>query len=195
VLAAQAAAILIAQLAARVVRLDLGAEVASLLASWLVMPRIAGGPSDLRQPGRLARQCHRCRRRVVRVATNKEPRIRRQIQGRPVSGLGHAHPRAGHSAALCFGRAREGTGRAQDLGQRSLGRPRHRPMAPSQSHARIRFLPGSAQARDRTGASAADATISTFLAIVATQEVSGSWDGSWPAGSSGRDGEVGAVRR
>jgi hypothetical protein len=36
VLAALAAAILIAQLAAWVVRFDLGAEVASLLASWRV---------------------------------------------------------------------------------------------------------------------------------------------------------------
>jgi hypothetical protein len=44
VLAAQAAAILIAQLAAWVVRLDLGAEVASLLASWLVMPPHRRGP-------------------------------------------------------------------------------------------------------------------------------------------------------
>jgi len=39
VLAAQAAAILTAQLAAWVVRFDLGAEVASLLASWPVMHR------------------------------------------------------------------------------------------------------------------------------------------------------------
>jgi hypothetical protein len=33
-----------------------------------------------------------------------------------------------------------------------------------------------------------------FLAIVATPEGSGSWDGSWPAGSGATDGEAGAVR-
>ena len=49
-------------------------------------PRIAGGPSEFLLPGRLPAQCRRCRRRVVRVATNTEPRIPRQIQGRPVPG-------------------------------------------------------------------------------------------------------------
>ena len=68
VLAEHAAAIPIAQLAAWVVRVDLGAEAASLLASWLVMPPHRRGQTDLLPPGQLPTQCHRSRRRAVRVA-------------------------------------------------------------------------------------------------------------------------------
>src|SRR5260370_10425428 len=56
VLAAVAVGMLIARLAAWAVRFDLGAEVACLLASWLVMPPHRQGSVELLLPGAAARE-------------------------------------------------------------------------------------------------------------------------------------------